>query len=468
MNTPITTHKTLPGPAPIKNIFQMLPWLGEIRKNPLTNLMSLHDQFGDTFLLNIMGDRQIWTTNPHFAREMLVKQAANFQKDAGYTHEHKGLARFLGQGLLTSNGDFWKRQRKLVAPALHTKRIEAYAQTMVDYTHDHIQDWQHGETRSISQEMSSLTMRIVARTLFNLEVADSVQMIYQAMDDLQDYAVNVQFSPFPAWLPTPMELRARRATHDLAEFVYGTIHERRASGEDKGDLLSMLLLAEDDEGNRMTDKQAHDEILTMLLAGHDTTANTLNWTWYLLAQHPEIETTLHIELDNVLQGNLPTLADLRRLPYTLQVIKEAVRLYPPAYSVSREAIEDTVINGYAISKGSVCNLLIYGLHRDKTLWHDADVFRPERFAPENEADLPENAYLPFGNGPRICIGNSFAMMEAHLLLATIAQGYELSLAPGQSVEMQPLITLNPKGGLPMTIQRRQTQLMSEPAAMMLA
>lgn len=455
MSTNQPVHKTLPGPAPIKNIFQLLPWLGEIRKNPLRILLEMHAQYGDTVAMEVMGDKQIWTINPDFARDMLVRQAANFQKDAGYTHETKGLARFLGRGLLTSNGDFWKRQRKLVAPALHTKRIETYAETMVAYTLDHIRQWRAGETRSIRLEMSSLTMRIVARTLFNLEVTDSVQMIYRAMGILQDYAVGVQFSPFPAWLPTPMELRTRQAIRELADFVYSTIRDRRASGEDKGDLLSMLLLAQDDQGSRMTDKQAHDEILTLLLAGHETTANTLNWIWYLLAQHPQVEAQLHDELDRVLQGTAPTLADLRRLPYTLQVIKEAMRLYPPAYSISREAVADTVIDGYLIPKGTICNLLIYGLHRNKTHWADADAFKPERFAPENEADLPQNAYLPFGSGPRICIGNSFAMMEAQLILATIAQHYRLSLAPGQVVQMQPLITLNPQGSLPMIIQRRQ-------------
>lgn len=462
MNT-TTPLKRPPGPPPIKNMFQLLPWLGEIRKNPLKLLLDMHAKFGDTFTIEVIGDCQIWTTNPDFAREILVKQAANFQKDAGYTHEQKGLARFLGSGLLTSNGDFWKRQRKLVAPALHTKRIEAYAQTMVEYTLDHIKHWRDGEKRSISLEMSGLTMRIVARTLFHTEVADAVQMVYRAMADLQNFAVGVQFSPFPTWLPTPMELRTRRAQRDMDTFVYQTIRERRASGEDKGDLLSMLLLTEDDDGNHMTDQQAHDEVITLLLAGHETTANTLNWTWVLLAQNPHIEAKLHAELDSVLQGSPPTLADLRRLPYTLQVIKESMRLYPPAYSISREAIADTTVNGYDIRKGMVCNLLIYGLHRDAHLWQDAEKFIPERFAPENEAQLPENAYLPFGGGPRICIGNSFAMMEAQLLLATIAQQYRLALAPGQPIEMQPMITLNPKGSLPMTLHRRESRAVPAPA-----
>ena len=256
-------------------------------------------------------------------------------------------------------------------------------------------------------------------------------------------------------MPTPQKFRADRAVRELDRIVYGMINERRASGEDKGDLLSMLLLAEDEDGSRMSDKQARDEAVTLFLAGHETTANALNWTWYLLAQHPEVEAKLHDELDTVLAGQPPTLDDLKRLPYTEMVMKESMRLYPPAWSFSREALEDIQLGDYTVPKGSVVAILGYLTHRDPRWWDAPEAFMPERFSEENEANIPRYVYIPFGGGPRICIGNSFAMMEARLLLATIASRYRLALSPGQKVEPQPLITLNPKNGLPMTLRVRE-------------
>jgi cytochrome P450 len=217
----------------------------------------------------------------------------------------------------------------------------------------------------------------------------------------------------------------------------------------------MLLLAEDDDGKRMTDQQARDEVVTLFLAGHETTANTLNWTFMLLAQNPDVEATLHAELNTVLGGRAPTLADLAYLPYTEMVIKESMRLYPPAWIVGRQAIEDTEIAGYTVQKGAQVNLVFYLAHHDPRWWPQPERFMPERFSAENEANINRRAYTPFGGGPRVCIGNSFAMMEARLLLATVAQRYSLALAPGQRVEMNPMITLNPKGGLPMTVRVRQ-------------
>ena len=452
----MTQHRLPPGPPAVRNVLHMLVMGYNVnRLGPLTLLSNMMKDYGDIAAFNLMGVPQVWTTNAEFAAEITVKQSANFRKDKDYTDRKKGLARFMGDGLLTSNGDFWKRQRKLVAPALHAKRIEAYAETMVDYTRQLVAKWQDDQRLDISREMNAVTMRIVAKTLFNTEVEHVIEMVHRSMAAIQESAVSVQTSPLPNWFPTPTELRARRAIHDLNEFVYQTIMERRKSSEDKGDLLSMLLMAEDDEGHHMTDEQARDEILTLFLAGHETTANTLNWTWMLLAQNPDAEAKLHAELDSVLQGRAPTLADLRRMPYTEMVIKESMRLQPPAWSFSREAINATQIAGYDIPAGAVCAVFTYGLHRNPKYWGaDANDFHPERFAPENEDTLVKYAYLPFGAGPRVCIGNSFAMMEAQLLLATMAQKWQLRLAPGQTVEMLPLITLNPKGGLPMTLQER--------------
>jgi cytochrome P450 len=437
------------------------------RMGPLNLLLGMARDHGDIAGFSIMGVPQIWSTNAEFAAEVTIKQAANFRKDSDYTNRKKGLARFLGSGLLTSNGDFWKRQRKLVAPALHTKRVDAYAQTMVNYTQQQIAGWRDAQRLDISREMNALTMRIVAKSLFNTEVDDVIEMVHRSIAAIQQSVIGGQTSLLPTWVPTPREMRARRALTDLNSFVYNTITEWRKTREDKGDLLSMLLLAEDDEGKHMTDEQARDEILTLFLAGHETTANTLNWTWMALAQNPAVEAKLHEELDRVLQGRAPMLADLRNLPYTELVIKESMRLYPPAWSFSREAINATQIAGFDIPAGAVCAVFTYGLHRNPKYWGaDAEVFRPERFAPENEDKLVKYAYMPFGAGPRVCIGNSFAMMEAQLLLATMAQKWQLALNPGQVVEFLPLITLNPKGGLPMTLHERHPVYTPVPATAM--
>lgn len=271
---------------------------------------------GDFFLIQVGESPQFITSNPEAMHEIFVKQAAHMIKDSDYTDERKGLARFLGSGLLTSNGDFWKRQRKLVAPALHTKRIAAYAQTMVEYAEMLLPTWRDGMVLNMNLAMNELTMRIVGKTLFNVTLEGDVRSIGQAMEAIQVKSSGSSLDLLPNWVPTPNEIRARKAKQRLDDFVYGLIAERRKTGEDGGDLLSMILLAEDEDGKRMTDLQARDEILTLFAAGHETTANTMNWTWMLLAQHPEVEAKLHAEIDHVLAGRAPTLDDLKQLPYT--------------------------------------------------------------------------------------------------------------------------------------------------------
>lgn len=451
----MTTQKTAPGPEPIKNIFGLLKMLPELRKDILGMVDGMTQEYGDFLVFQVMGHRQYIVTNADAIYEVLVKQSGKFIKDKDYRDTDRGMARFFGNGLLTSNGDFWKRQRKLVAPALHIKRIEAYADTINQYTLDEIEGWQDNTVVDISEAMMRATLKIVAKTLFNAEMAEDVYKIGHSMDMIQDYMGEMQFGFIPTWLPTPLELKARKARRDLDEVVFRVINERRASGIDGGDLLSMMMLTEDEDGNRMTDEQLRDEVVTMFLAGHETTANTMNWAWMLLAQHPEIEAKLHHELDSVLQGGVPTLADLKRLPYSLMVIKEAMRLYPPAWMVSREATEDLELNGYTIPKGSIVGVYIYGAHHNPNYWQNPEEFDPERFSAENEGNTHKFAYLPFGGGPRVCIGFSFALMEAQLMLATIAQCYRLKLAPGQVVEKEASITLYPKDGLPMKVEARE-------------
>lgn len=450
------------GPAPLKGIVDQLKFFNGFKDNSIAHFAPMFAEYGDFFMFR-MGNEHIYLiSNPDAIYEILVANHAKFHKGAFYRDEVRGLARFLGNGLLTSDGEFWKRQRKLTAPALHAKRIEAYAGTMVEVTERMLDRWAGRDALDVDSEMMHATLEIVAKTLFNVDMrGENADRIGDALTVLQHHMGGM--SLIPNWVPTLGKYRAGRAVEVMDGIVYDLITERRQTNDDLGDLLSMLLLARDDDGKGMSDEQVRDEAITLLLAGHETTANALNWTWMLLAQNPEAETKLHEELDTVLGGRAPTLADLKQLPYTEMVVKESMRLYPPAFSFSRMAIEDAVIHGYDVPKGSDLNIFTWFTHRDPRWWDAPEQFRPERFRPENEASIPRYAYLPFGGGPRVCIGNSFAMMEARLMLATMARRYQLRLTQEQHVELEPLITLRPKGGLQMRVEQRETVRVPEMA-----
>lgn len=420
----------------------------------LATMQKLREQYGPTYSVTVGGERIVIFTQPEHLHAILVEHAESFYKDADYTDEKRGLARFVGQGLITSDGALWKKQRKLVAPAFHAKRIAAYADTMTAYTTALLETWRDGETRDIAKEMAALTIRIVGKTLFDVNATgENAAPVLSAMETIQESQGTLTI--LPEWIPTPANLAKKRSLRELDRLVYGIIAERQANEGDRGDLLSMLIEARDEHGQPMDSKQIRDEAVTLFLAGHETTANTLNWTFTLLSKHPDIEAALHAELDAVLGGRPATLADLEQLKYTEQVIKESMRLYPPAWSVGRVAIEDVKIGEWTLPKGTRAGIVTYMTHHDSSLWDAPERFDPSRFAPDREAKIPKYAYLPFGGGPRVCIGNHFAMMEAKLLLAGIASRYQLRIAPGHRVEMLPRITLNPKGGLPMTLKERK-------------
>ncbi|MBL8134620.1 MAG: cytochrome P450 [Anaerolineae bacterium] len=449
----MTPERQIPGPPAVKGILDTIRFAAALKRDLIGFLNQQFDDYGDIVMLDVGGEKSVLLSHPDHLHELLVTKADDFHKGADYKDTERGLARFMGNGLLTSDGEFWKRQRRLVAPGLHARRIAAYAETMVEMTERMMGHWESGARLDIDQEMMRCTMMIVGKALFHTDVEQDTERVGEIMTVLQQMSTPLDF--IPAWVPTPKRIRVRRAIEDLDRLVYGMIQEWRVEGVDHGDLLSMLLLARDDDGNAMSDKQARDEVVTLFLAGHETTANAMNFLWVLLSQNPAVEARLHEELDAVLGGRAPTLDDLRLLPYTEMVVKEAMRLYPPAYSFGRQAIRDTSIGGYAVPAGTAITVLNYRTHRSPKYWESPDQFQPERFSPEREGQIEKYAYVPFGGGPRICIGNSFAMMEARLMLATIAQRYRLRLSEGYQVRLDPLITLRPRGGLPMLVEQRE-------------
>jgi cytochrome P450 len=422
--------------------------------DPLTFFMELARRYGDVAGLRLLNFRTIFVNHPDYIEDMLVTHARKYTKGRVL----RANRRVFGEGLLTSEGDFWLRQRRLAQPAFHRARIAAYASTMVSYTERFLQEWKHGEERDAHQEMLRLTLQIVGKTLFDADVERDAQDVGKSLELLLEIGANFRRAIFiPEWLPTRANLRVRRAVRQIEKVLYRIIAEKRSSGHDSGDLLSMLLAAQDEDGSRMTDKQLRDEAITLFLAGHETTANTMAWTWWLLAQNPAVEAKLHQELQAVLDGRAPSLDDLPKLMYCGHIITEALRLYPAAWGLARLATEEHEIAGYTVRKdmGIACSQWV--VHRDPR-WYDApEEFRPERWEGDFAKRLPRFAYFPFGGGPRQCIGNTFALMEATLILATIAQKFCLRLVPGHPVVPFASITLRPRHGIRVKLESRRAR-----------
>jgi cytochrome P450 len=390
---------------------------------------------------------------PELAHAVLVEHDQDFDK--GLTL-HRAFTPVAGQGLINNEGESWRRQRKLMAPAFAHRQIATYADIMTAYTERAQAGWAEGAELRIDQEMMRLTMSIVGKALFDADVLEESDelgaAVTVAMSYLQ-YAITHIF-PLPLSIPTPRSRQTRAAMALIDRRLAAMIAERRASGVERGDLLSLLLAARDETGAGMSDRQLRDEAITLFLAGHETTANSLSWCWYLLAQHPALYARLQQEVDTVLAGRAPTFADLPNLPYALQVFKEAMRLYPPADGVTRTALRDVEIGGYHLRKNTIIAIPIYTIHRRPEFYPDPERFDPDRFLPENEKRLPRHAFMPFGAGPRICIGNQFALMEGQLVLAALAQRVTFALAPGQEVVPAPLFVVRQKNGCRVIVHRR--------------
>ena len=405
------------------------------------------------------GQHAFFLNHPDLVRDLLVVNAHKFIKGRALQRA-KSL---LGEGLLTNEGETHLRQRRMTQPAFHRERIKSYAEAMTEYAAKMRDEWRDGETRDIDKEMMRLTLQIVGKTLFSANVEDEADEIGKALTtliEMFDYLL-LPFSEILEKLPFPQAIRFKRAKETLDKTIYGIINEHRKSGAtDKGDLLSMLLAAQDetDDNRRMSDRQVRDECLTLFLAGHETTANALTWTFYLLSQNAEKEAKLHEELSRVLpNGRTPAIEDLPHLKYTEAVLAESMRLFPPAWALGRLAIEEHEFGGYKIPKNSLVLVSMYVLQRDARFWQDAGNFQPERWLAENAVKEANQKfiYFPFSSGIRRCIGESFAWTEGVLLLATLASKWRLRLLPEQKIGMSALMTLRPKFGMKMQIEKRE-------------
>ena len=433
---PIQSKRSPPGPQG----HWLVGNLPEFGRDLLGFLSRCAREHGTIVKFRLAGWTAYLLNDPEHIEYILLSHHRRFIKHRFFWRH---VTAIFGQGLLTSEGDFWHHQRRLAAPAFHHQRIAAYGQVMVRCAEQRLADWQEGEILDIHHEMMRLTGAIVAQTLFHTEFSADMEEILHAFDLLTKEIASRFRRPFklPDWVPTPGNHRYRAGVRRLDRLVYRIIQEHRHHPRNPADLLSLLMRARDEEGRGMSDKQLRDEVVTLFLAGYETTAITLSWAWYALSQHRASEARLLTELKQVLQGRSPTVDDLSRLPYTEMIIKESLRLYPPAYVIGRQALQACTIGGYTIPAGATLFISPWVLQRDPRYFEEPQEFRPERWAAEFETRLPRYVYLPFGGGPRICIGHRFAMMEAMLLLATIAQRFRFTWQSQYPATPFPSITL---------------------------
>jgi cytochrome P450 len=438
----------------------LLGHLTEYRKNPLGFLTACARDYGDIVALRLLGSRVYLLNHPRYI-EAVLSDDTNFIS-------HKGMRLrptqcLLGNGLLTSDGNFWRGQRRIAQPAFHHARIVAYGAVMVEYAERMLASWQDGETRDVFRDMLRLTQEIVAKTLFDADVTDDSEDIAAAFDTLQE-EFNAERSLFQSLRlasPLPVNRRTREAVKQLDETIYRIIQRRRTDGCDAGDLLSMLLAARREDGSQLTERQLRDEVMTIFFAGHEATGATLAWALYLLARHPEAQSNLCAEIQEVLNGRAPRATDVPRLRYTARVVKETLRLYPPAWALGREAVRDCTIGGYRVPARTQLMMSQWVMHRDARYFDSPDEFRPERWTDQMSAQLPKYAYFPYGGRARGCIGRAFAEMEMVLILAIIAREYEFNLAPDFEPAILPSFALIPKNKIKLTLMKTGNRLVPD-------
>lgn len=426
----------------------------DLKNEPLKFLVKCRQQHGDFVPFRAALFPLIFICDPELIHEVLVTQAAHFSKDVALKNNRE----FFGNGLLSSEGEEWKRQRRLASPSFSPKRLESYSQVMTEKTLARIAQWKEGEVFDIQREMMRLTLSIALKTLFDAELdienAELERALSEAQEMLSERLDNMLLLMLPEWVPFPTNVKLHQNIAIVDKVIYKLISERKGSADGRIDLLSTLISVRDDDGSGLTEKQIRDEVFTLFFAGHETTALTMTWTLYFLSQHPEVEQQLLSEISEVLKGKRPTAMDCFSLPYTEKVLKESMRLRPPVWAIGREAISDCLIGGYEVQKGTTILLSQWVNHHDERHFENPEKFDPERWTAAFSEKLPRFAYFPFGGGGRICIGNSFAMLESILLLVCIMQDFHLSMTNDQIVELVPAVTLRPKNGISMVAQRR--------------
>lgn len=447
---------TLPLPPGPSGRFFGLSLARSFADDPLNFVTRIACEYGPIASLRMGPVRAVFVNHPNLIRDVLVTKAKAFRKQR---RTLEALRQVDGDGLVLTEGDLWLRQRRLLQPAFGPKRIGKYAETIVERTHRHIDQWQPGQTVNMVDEMTHLTLEIIASVFYDTELTgkaaqlgDAVRVLSQTFYDEVSYPIRL-----PDWLPLPSKRRKKWAIATLRGLIDDIIRDRRAQGSpDRGDLLSMLLLAVDHEGDGkgMSDRQAQDEAVTMFNAGHDSTAAALAWIWYLIARHPDIRARLLSETELVLGDRLATFQDVPRLAYSEMVVREALRLFPPVWALfAREVREEVELGDYRLPRGSQVFMFPWVTHRDPANFPDPMRFDPERFSPERIDQIPQYAWLPFGAGPHICIGLSLALMEMTLIIPTILQRFCPQFAPDQThdVEPEPHLAIRPKGGLRMVL-----------------
>lgn len=451
-------NKGTPGrPPPGPKGLPLLGSLLQARREPLDFARELIRRYGDIVHFKVGFYTGYLLNHPDYLQHVLSSNNHNYNKE---NYNYKKLKPVLGEGLITSDGDQWLRHRRLIQPAFHRKNLGRVGDITIKATNEMLTRWDsiasHAQSVNVAAEMMKLTLGVVTKSLFSVDIRSSTNTVGKAFTNLnEDIAYRFKnVFVLPLWVPTQRNRAFKKARDELNRFVYKIIDRRRLSNESRNDLLGALLSAREElpEEQGLSDREIRDEVMTLLLAGHETTANLLTWTLYLVSQHPTVEQKVRAELDEVLQGRVPGVEDISALNYVKKVLQESLRLYPPVWIISRNAINNDSIGGYSIPAGATVTLCLYTLNRHPDFWENPEKFNPERFDAEKVKTRHQYAYLPFGGGPRSCIGKHFAMLESQLILAMIFRRYHLRVVEGYSVEPEPLVTLRPRNGLRMVLE----------------